>query len=122
VFAEPVLVHDHRAALLERADVGDQSGGVHRHQHVRVVPRREDVARGEVDLEGRDAVRRARGGPNLGGEIRQRGEVVAHDRRRVREPATGELHPIARVAGEADDHAIELLECFLLHQVCSARV
>jgi hypothetical protein len=122
VIAEPVLVHDHRPALLEHADVRDQGGRVHGHQHVGVVPGREDVARGEVDLEGRDAVRGARGSAYLRGEVRERGEVVPHDRGRIREPAARELHPIAGISGEADDNAVQLLDCFALHQVSLARV
>ena len=47
------------------AEVRDQGCRVHRHEHVRVVARREDVARGEVDLERGDAVGRARAGARI---------------------------------------------------------
>jgi hypothetical protein len=106
VIGEPVLVHDRRPALLERPDVRDQRGGVHRHEHVRVVARGEDVTRGEVDLEGRDPVGRTRGGADLGREVGKRGEVVSHHRRGVGEAAAGELHTVARVARKADDYTI----------------
>ena len=45
------------------------------------------------------ALRRA----DFGGEIRERGEVVAGKRGRQRELAAGQLHAVAAIAGEADD-------------------
>ena len=80
-----------------------------------MVARGEDVARGEVDLEGGDPVRGARRRADLGGEVGQRGEVVAHHRGRVGEAAARELHPVAGVAGEPDDYAIKFLDCLLFH-------
>ena len=112
VVREGVLVDDDRAALLERAEVGLERGGVHRHEHVGVIARREDVARGEVDLEGGDAVQGAGGSADLGGEIRQRGEVVAEHRGGIREAAARELHSIARVAREPDDYSFPLFDGF----------
>src|SRR5436305_1478774 len=72
--------------------------------------RGEDVPRGEVDLEGRDACQRARGRADLRREVRQGGEIVAPHRRGVGEPAAGELHAVARVPGEADDHPLAFLD------------
>jgi hypothetical protein len=80
-----------------------------------VVARGEDVARGEVDLEGRDTVRRAGRRADLGGEVRERGEVVADYGGGVGEATAGELHAVAAVAGEAYDDAILLLERLLFH-------
>jgi hypothetical protein len=89
VSAEAVLVDDQRAALLEGLQLRDERRRVHRHQHVRVIARREDVARGEVDLERGDAVRGSGGRADLGGEVRQGGQVVAHHRRGIGESAAG---------------------------------
>ena len=63
---ERIAVDDERAALAEIAEVRLQRRRVHRHEHVRLVARRQDVVVGEVDLEaGRHlaASLRARGSP-----------------------------------------------------------
>ena len=77
-------------------------------------PGREDVARGEVDLEGGHAVRGAGRRADLGREVGQRGQVVADHGGRVGEAAAGELHAITGVAGKADDYAILLLEVLFI--------
>ena len=46
------------------------------------------------------------------GKSGQRREVVAEHRRLAREPVAGELHAVAGVAREADDHLVELLDGF----------
>ena len=52
----------------------------------------------------------SRGSPDLGGEVGKRGEVVAEHRGGVRETVAGQLHPVAGVAGEADDDALFLFD------------
>ena len=99
-----------RAALREVAQVRLERGGVHRDEDVRPVAGGEDVVVGEVDLEPGDAGERPGRRADLRGEVRERREVVAERRRLAREPVAGELHPVARVAREADDHALELLD------------
>ncbi len=103
-------VDDQRRALGQVAQVGLQRRRVHRHQHVRPVARGQDVVIGEVHLEGRDAGQRAGRGADLGREVRERREVVAEDRRLLREPVTRELHAVARVAGDTDDNLIQLFD------------
>ena len=107
---EGILVGDDRRAALERREVRLQRRRVHRDEHVRRVARREDVARGEVDLEGGDAGDGAGRRADLGGEVRQCREVVPEQRRRVGEAPTDELHAVPRVAREAHDHALALLD------------
>ncbi len=109
VVGEGVLVEDQRAARLQRRQVCFQRRRVHRHQRVGVVAGGEDVARGEVDLEGGDAVRRARGGANLGREVGQGREVVADLRGGGGEAAADQLHAIAGIPGEPDDYPLLLL-------------
>ena len=65
---------------------------------------------GEVDLEARDAGQRAGGRADLGGEVGQRRDVVAEQRRLGGELRAGELHAVAGVAGETDDDLRELLD------------
>jgi hypothetical protein len=60
-----------------------------------MVARGEDVARGEVDLEGGDAVRRPGGRADLGREVGKRREVVADLGGGGGEAAADELHAIA---------------------------
>ena len=92
------------------AQVRLQRGRVHRHQHVRRVAGSEDVEVGEVHLEaghpGQGAGRR----PDLRGEVGQRRDVVAQLGSLGREPVTGELHTVAGIAGEPDDHPIQLTD------------
>ena len=109
---ERVGVDDQRAALGQVLHVRAQRGRVHRHEHVRRVAGREDVVVGEVELEAGDARERACRRADLGREVGQRREVVPHHRGLAREAVAGELHPVARVAREADDHALELLDGF----------
>ena len=107
---EVVGVDHDRGALGQVAEVGPQRGGVHRDEHVGGVAGREDVVVGEVDLERRHARQGALGRPDLRREVRQRGEVVAERRGLLGEPVAGQLHAVARVACEPDDHAVEALD------------
>jgi len=97
---------------LEVGDVGPQRCRVHRHEYVGGVAGRQDVMVGEVQLEGRHAGQGARGGPDLGGEVRQGREVIAEARGFLREPVAGQLHPVAGVTSEPDDNLVELLDLF----------
>ena len=65
-----------------------------------------DVAGGEVDLEARHAAAGA-GGARISAGSRGRSQVVAVDGRGAGELAAGELHAVARVAGEADHRVLE---------------
>ena len=107
---EVVGVDDDRGALGQVAQVRAQRGRVHRHQDVGGVAGGQDVVVREVDLERRDTRQRALGGADLGGEVGQRREVVAERGRLLGEPVAGELHAVAGVAGEPDDHPIQLLD------------
>ena len=82
-------------------------------------PGRGDVVVGDVDLEGRHAGDGAGGSPDLGREVGQGGQVVAEQRRRAGEPVAGELHAVAGVAGEADDHPVDRLGWLVLDRVDS---
>ncbi len=106
-FLEGVLVDDDRPAGFQPVQIGHQRGGVHRNEHVRFVAGRGDLVVGDVDLECRDAVDRAGRSPDLGGEVGQRRQVVAERRAHRGEAVTGELHPVAGVAREADDQVVE---------------
>ena len=106
---ELVGVDDDRAAARDVLEVRLQRRRVHRHQHVRRVAGGEDVVVGEVQLERGHAGQGPGGGPDLGGEVGQRRQVVAERRGLGGEPVTGELHPVAGVAGETDDDPVDLL-------------
>ena len=71
------LVRDDEPAFAQRIDVGLQRRGIHCDQDVRLVARRIDRRRSEVDLEGADAEGRALRGADLGREIRESRKVVA---------------------------------------------
>ena len=99
-----------RAALREVGDIDFERGRVHRDEHARLVSRREDVVVGEVDLEARDARQRAGRCADLGRKVGERRQVVPEDGSLAREPVAGELHAVARVAGEANHDPFELLD------------
>ena len=92
--------------VIEVLEVRLESGRVHGHEHAGLVAGRQDVVICEVDLEGGDARDRPGGGPDLGGEIGAVAEVVPEERRGAGESVAGQLHPVARVAGETDDDSI----------------
>ena len=105
-------VGDDHAAARQIGDVGLERGRVHRDQHVRPVAGGHDVVVGEVQLEAGDAGQGAGGRADLGREVRQGRDVVAEYRRVGGEPVAGELHAVAGVAGEADDHSVEGMDVF----------
>ena len=109
---EVMGVDDERAARAEIAEVGAQRSRVHRHENVGSVAGSQDVVVGEVQLERRDPRQGARRGANLGREVGESGEVVAEGCRLLGESVAGELHAVPGVAGEADDHSVELLDLF----------
>ena len=107
---ERIGVDDEHAALGQVLHVRPQRRRVHRDEHVRHVAGGEDVVIGEVELEAGDARERAGRRTDLGREVGKRREVVPHHRGLAREAVAGELHPVPRVAREADRHLFELLD------------
>src|SRR5262245_31636994 len=77
---------------------------------MRRVARREDVVVRVVDLKARDPRKRASRSADLRREVGQRRKVVAEERGLAREAPARELHAVAGVAGEPDDHVLELLD------------
>ena len=65
---------------------------------------------GEVKLEAGDAGQGAGRGTDLGGEVRQRGQVVAERRRFLGEAVPRQLHAVAGVARETDNDTVKLLD------------
>ena len=63
----------------------------------------------KVELEAADTGEGSRGGANLGREIGQSRDIVAGQRRFGGELHPGQLHPVARVAGKANDDVVDLL-------------
>ena len=100
---ELVGVDDDHAVIPQVAHVGLERRRVHGDQDVRGVARRMNVVICDSDLETGNARQRAGRRPDLGREVGQRGQIVADQRRRVRELGAGELHAVARITGEADD-------------------
>ena len=72
--------------------------------------RGQDVPRGEVDLERRDAREGPGRSTDLGREVGQRHQVVADQGGLGGEPVAGELNAVARVARKADDYALLLFD------------
>jgi len=102
--SELAFIGDDQAAFAQRLGVHLQRRRIHRDQHVGLVTGGLDRGRAEIDLEGGDAEGRALRRADLGREVGEGREVVSGERGRKRELAAGELHAVAAVAGEADDH------------------
>ena len=111
---EGVGVDDDGAARRQQRQVGPEGGRVHGHQHGGGVAGGGDVVVGDVDLERRDAGQRAGRGPDLGGELRQGGQIVAEQGAGRGEPVAGELHAVAGVAREAQHDAVGSADLGLL--------
>ena len=108
-FAEIVQVDDQNAVGLEVREIHFQRGRIHGDERVDAVARRVDVARREMHLEAADAGQGAGRGANFSREIRERGEIVAVERDRIGELASGDLHAVAGIAAEAYDRAFHYL-------------
>ena len=102
-------VDDQRAVVDEILEVRLERGRVHRDEHVGRIARRVDLRRREVELEARHAEQAAGRGADLGGEVRERRDVVAGLGRGLRELGAGELHAVAGVAGEPDHDSVQVL-------------
>ncbi len=100
---ELALVGDDQPAFAQGLGIHLERRGVHRDQHIGLVPGGLDRGRSEIDLEGGDAKGRALRRANLRREVGEGREVVAGKRGRQRELAAGQLHAVAAVAGKADD-------------------
>ena len=105
---EGVDVHDEGASGGHEMTVGLEGGRVHGHEHRWGVPGGEDVVVRDVDLESGHPGQGARRGPDLGREVRKGGRVVAEQGADRGELRSCQLHPVAGVAGEADDDPVEL--------------
>ena len=109
VLTEGVRVENDGAAANKVTKVDLQGCRVHRHQHLRSIPGGHDLQRAEIQLEPADAGKGAGRGTNLGREIRQGADVVAGQGRVVGKERSRDLHPIARVASEANDYLVDEL-------------
>ncbi len=107
---EGVGVDDQHPTLRHVGEVRLESGGIHGHEDVRLVAGREDVVVGEVHLKAGDTRQGAGRRSDLGREVRERCEVVTHQCGLAREPVARQLHTVAGVTGEPDDHTIELFD------------
>ena len=104
--AERAGIDDDQAAGAQILHVRLERRGVHRDQHVGFVAGGFDGGRAEIDLEGGDAEGGALGRADLGGEVRERGQRVARERRGQRELAARKLHAVAGIARETDDGGV----------------
>ena len=70
---------------------------------------RVDVVRRELDLETGDARKRPRRRADLGGKVREGGQVIAERGRRIAELSTDELNAVTRIACKANRNGVESL-------------
>jgi hypothetical protein len=61
----------------------------------------------EIDLKGGDTESGPHGSTDFRRKIRESGKIMAGQRRRQRELATGQLHSIAGIAGEANNDGFQ---------------
>ena len=112
LLGELLLVDDQDAVRRKVGDVDLEGGGIHRHQHVWLVARREDVVTREVQLEAAHAGQGSGGRADLGGEVGQGAEIVSRQGALVGEVHPGQLHAVAGVAGETNDHLVPFFDDF----------
>ena len=108
-FVKGVGVDDQRASGHQSVQFRLEGGRVHGHQNLWRVARGGDVVIRDLDLEGGHPGQGAGRGTDLGRKVRKGRQVVAGQRAGIGEPVTGELHAVARVAGEADDDPFDLV-------------
>ena len=118
LLVEGVLVDDQNAARDQIDQIRRQRGRVERHQRVDLIAGSENLLAGEMDLETAHAGLGAARSANLGRKIRERGDVVAGQRRRIRELRAGQLHAVARVAAKAHGGSNQFLDG-LMSRACS---
>ena len=92
---EFVGIHDEIGAAREIGDVGFERGGVHGHEHIRLITGGGDVVIGEGELETRNPRQGPGGGADLRGEVGQGQQIVAHPGCLGREAIPGQLHAVA---------------------------
>ncbi len=107
-FHKAVGIDDEDAVGLQVADIDLQRRGIHGNQHIDGIARGVHVARGKMQLVTAHARQSAGRGANLGGEVREGRDVVAVKRDRIGELASGNLHAVAGIPGEANDRLIDL--------------
>src|SRR5438128_1299904 len=106
LLGELVTVNDQRAAFFEIGQVHFQRGRVHGHQNAGLIAGRANVVVRKIQLKAADTRQTAGGRANLSRKIRQRRDVIADNRRRVRELRAGQLHAVARITGEANCYCV----------------
>ncbi len=115
LLGDRVAVDDHRGVGLEPFAVGLECRGVHRHQHVAVVAGVEFAVIAEMYLKSRNARDGALRCPDFGGIVREGGDAISQQRRRVGEERARELHAVARVAREADHDVLQFAYIGFVH-------
>ena len=101
-------VDDDHAIGRKIVEVGLERRRIHRDQYVGLVAGGKDFVAGEIDLKAAYAGQGSRRGADLGGKIGQRRDIVACQCRFGGELHPGQLHPVARIAGEANDDVVDL--------------
>jgi hypothetical protein len=99
-------VHEHGAAHPQIGERHLERRRIHGDQHVQLVAHGRDVLGAEVDLERRDPIGGAGGRADLGRVVREGRQVAAGQGGLGGELEPGELHAVAGVAGEPDDHGV----------------
>ena len=115
LFGDRVAVDDDRGTGLEPFAVGLQGGGIHGHQHVAIVTGVEFAVVSEVDLEAGDAGHRTLRGADFGRIVGKGRGSVTEQRRGIGKERTRELHAVARISGESNDHVLQLPHFGLFH-------
>ena len=94
-FIEGAKIGYNQAARAHNRQVHLERRRVHRDQHVGFVARGPHGRGAEIDLEGRDAERRALGSADFRGIIRESGERISGKTGGKRELVAGQLHTVA---------------------------
>ena len=107
---ERIFVEKNRTAADEITQMHLEGRGVHRHEHLRLVPRSMDVVRAEIELKATDTGKGSRGSADFRRKVGESADVVAEEGRIMRKQRSGNLHTVAGVAGESDDDMFDVFD------------
>ncbi len=107
-FGKGVIIDDQDAAILQIREVRLQRRGIHRDESAYPITRSPQLLRTKVELKPAHPGERTQRSADFRRKIGKRTDIVAEDRRCIRQLRTGKLHPIARVAAKTNGDFLEL--------------
>ena len=109
VLCERVGIDDDGSARLSVTILCLEGCSIHSYEHIALVARGIYLTSTDVYLETRHTSQRTLRGTDVGWVVGECGNAITHGSRYRREDISGELHAVAGVTREANNHLVELL-------------